>query len=340
MRPVLALVLTLTGCWKADPVALSADVIPYLPAAGTDAPGSLYRLTLPLQCPDGRDALAYAIVPDSASGPTRAALLLHSGAFDYVRDPLAADPLYGAHLHTPSRMDRDWAVRQAFATLGMYDAMVPAEDQTGAMAAALVDAGIAVLAPINCWGDMWHNDQDAANDVAVEHLDREGRAAAALSWRLLSEPGFAATQGISLPFQADTAHLYALGLGSGGQGVAELLHAGYTPAAILVDSYPDDLSPWWGTPELFAPIATGLDRLYPEGDSGVFSLSAAATIPPTWYLYSSQDDLLPSGAHTNAIAVLGPRQDAVVQDLELRAHVLTGSDPELAAEITAWLRSW
>lgn len=332
MRPVLALVLSLTACWNPDPAALNADAIPYSPAAGLEGDAALHRLELPLVCPDGLRARLYVALPEGSTGLVPTAVLYHGGALDYVRDADPVDPLFGDHLYSPSRLTRDWAVRQTASTLGIYEEQVPAEVHTGALAAALLDAGIAVVAPTNCWGDLWHNG-DLSPNAEDDGFSRRGGDAALLTWGLVE----GTETGVALPFSPDPAALYAIGLGEGGQAVAELVRAGSAPRAVILDSYGDDLSGWWDGTDLFAPLAGALDRIYP--DRALRPYSSAANWPPTYYLFAEQDDLLPPNAHAAFLAAAAGQQDVTVDRRILAAHVLSGADPDLAASLVTWLKA-
>lgn len=232
-----------------------------------DARIRTFETTLP--CPDGTKARFYLVYRSDLTEPAPAALVFHSGAFDYVLDPSATpeDPLYGATWRAESRLDRDWSDRMVWATLGMYPDVVDAsEDNQGALPAALIDAGIVQLVPGNCWADLWHNEasfQD--NDFAYENFNRNGRTFAWWMVRMLYEDGFAANMGIELPVEL-SGELYLAGLGDGGRAAVELLtHDGLPPVSgLLLDSTPDLLSPY------LDPIAEldfereGIERIFPN----------------------------------------------------------------------------
>ena len=56
------------------------------------------------------------------------------------------------------------------------DTIDPSENNTGALATALLDANVVQLYPANCWGDLWHNQADETdNNYDLESFNRSGR---------------------------------------------------------------------------------------------------------------------------------------------------------------------
>ena len=51
-----------------------------------------------------------------------AAVIYHSGSFDYVVSPIPGSPTDGARLQDVSRLEAPWGIRTAFATLGRKSA--------------------------------------------------------------------------------------------------------------------------------------------------------------------------------------------------------------------------
>lgn len=342
--PVIATV-GLAGCWKTDLAELPTAEVDFSPAANPAVQGWLVReFETAALCPDGLPASVFAVYPSAPAGPVPVALVLHSGAFDYVLDPPSSDPLGGVHLRDPERLDHDWSVRKVYATLGMYDDNDPIEDHLGALAATFAVNGVAMVLPANCWGDWWHNQRDAAdNDFAADQFYREGRLAAAFGWQVATDAAFAGANGVAIPATFDADRAYLVGLGEGGRGVAELLHGGLAdPAAIVVDSTTDDLGPYYAAPDLYAETVAGLDRVFvggePEADAT--ALAAVADLPPMAFLYSDLDAAVPAGANDGILGVLAAR-DAQGNDLVVNTgvtkHVFTASDAVLSQQVADWL---
>lgn len=341
MRWSLGLLILTAGCFgPEDPATLPVDAVPFDPAIGAPEGWVVTPYELPLACPNGEWSSLYVVAPDvPTAAPLPVAVVFHSGSFDYVRVPDAADPLAGPHFRETDKLTRDWAVRRVFATLGMYPSDDPIEPHNGALPAALVEAGIPIVLPANCWGDHWHDYQGIAeNDYGADLFSRNGRAAAEWSWRALTDPTFAVDQGIELPITVDATQLYAIGQGEGGRAVGELLWAGYTPAGVAVDSVPEDLRVYWGNEALYADVVAGLERVFPTGadETPIGALSWAVPPAKTAYLYSSQDDVLPVGIHDHAVATLTAGTHWV-DDSQDRVHVRTAADLELSRQLVTYL---
>jgi len=264
-------ILTLLGCFKPyeELPVLDFDEVPFDNGLVESADARVRTFSTGLPCPDGARARFHLVYRADTTAPVPVALVFHSGAFDYVLNPDARqdDPIYGATWRADSRLDRDWADKMVWETLGMYPEVVePAEDNQGALPAALVDAGIAQLYPGNCWGDLWHDEEGYQdNDFSYENMARNGRTFAWWMVRILFEEGFAESQGIELPI-ALSGDLYLAGLGDGGRGAVELLtHDGLPPVSgILLDSTPDIMSPYLDPIAELTHEAEGIRRIWPE----------------------------------------------------------------------------
>lgn len=306
--PILLLSVALTGCWKDEYAVLPANIVEFAPEAGPVEPGWLVEpILIPgLLCPDGVTARFHVVYPEAAigGGPLPAATIYPTGAFDFVFAADPAAPFDGAHFAEPTRLTSEWAVRQTFVTLGMYPNQDALETQSGALPLALVEQGIVLLIPGNCWGDLWHNAPGLAdNDYEQDFFFRNGRVGADWGHRLLADPTFGALFGIELPVAIDPAQTYAVGLGSGGRAVAEMLQITnrdgtrtFSPAGVLVDSSYDDLRFVYEDPTLYGNTVAGLDRIHPDGVSGTFSGSMFAIDAwpeRTGYLFSEAHPTIP-----------------------------------------------
>lgn len=336
------LILGLCGCWKLDPAELPESVVAFDPLIGGPEGWVVEEIGTDNVCPDGNTAPFYVVYPETSAAPLPVAVILHSGAFDYAVQPPATDPLAGPHFQPESRLERDWAVRQAFAMLGMYAETDPKEDHFGALAAALANANIAMIVPTNCWGDWWHNKSGVqGNDFATDRFERNGLFAAEWAYRMASEPGFPSANRVELPVQLDNTQVYLIGLGEGGRGVGELLALGVTqpPKAILVDSSSDSLAPFYADPTLYDPVIQGLNRIFPTGtaETTEASLASVPMLPRAAYLYSSLDTEIPAGAHDAAITRISGNAQNWIYDAGVSKHVLLGSDAALAGQAVTWL---
>ncbi len=317
-RTQLALLLPLAaiGCWKEEYAELPLQTVAFEPEAGPVEAGWVVEpVLLPgLLCPDNETARMHIVYPEEARidtttgtvapGPAfPAAVLYPSGSFDFVFAPDPGDPFAGAHFATPERLTVDWSTRQAFTTLGMYPNQDALETHAGAMALALVEQGIVVLVPGNCWGDLWHNAPGLANnDFDQDYFFRIGRTSADWGFRLLADPTFGPLFNISLPVNIDPARTYAVGLGSGGRAVAEMLSLTsrdgtptFSPAGVLVDSSYDDLRFYYEDPTLYDTTVAGLERIHLDGVDETLSGSFFATNHPdrVGYLFSTAHPTLP-----------------------------------------------
>ena len=346
--------LAASGCWKTELAELPSSAVAFAPAdIAVPAGWVVEPIESTLTCPDGGKSTYYVVYPKGTTTPLPAAVIYHPGAFDYVFAPDPAAPLDGAHYANPPRLSRDWSVRQVFVTLGMIPADTEAEAQSGALPAALANAGIAMILPGNCWGDWWHNLQGSAENQFVDpngdFFFRNGRASAEWGYRFLVDPGFAAGQQVILPFPVDTARVYAIGLGSGGRAVGELLTVDgpdedtlpdLTPTGVLVDSLAEDFGPWYADPAKHAGIVAGLDRIFPGGEetTDAGSLFAAPALPErTLYAFDPADPAIPPGAHGRIMARLDAEGGVVWPVEAVTRPVTNGADPAIAQAAVAYL---
>lgn len=324
--------LVLAGCWKVDRAVIEAGAVDFSPSGVTVQGWTVRESPIDLECPDGRPARLVLVHPVRPDGPVPTALLFHSGSFDFVQDPTPGSPLEGEHFARPDRLEMPWAVRQAYATLGMFPTQTVGEVHDGSLPAALVDAGVAVIVPTNCWGDWWHNASGASdNDFEADLFFRNGRSLADFAWQLAEDPSFGPNVGAELSFEPDPDALYAIGLGEGGRAVGELLHLGHVPRAVAVDSLLEDLST--------AQPATieGLMRVFPDGDLARGAVNSAPELPPTAWIHSPIDPVLPAGSQDLVLARLAQSDVHLRIDGTTATHVLSNRDPELADQVVDFL---
>jgi hypothetical protein len=343
---VLAL---LQGCWKplSDEAALDFSALPYQAdgLVATDAIVSAHETSL--ACPDGEAARFFLAWKESAPTPAPLAVVLHSGAFDFVYEPDPAAPLDGDHYQGSSRLTRTWSSSKAWETFGLTAQPVdPSEQNSGALVAALVDQGALVMVPGNCWGDLWRNEEAVQDgDYQTDGFDRNGRAMAWWMIRLIGDGGFASNQDFAPPIQANIAQLYLLGLGDGGRGVAELMRQPQLPAVagVLVDGSPDRAQAFLDDPQ-WADEAEGLARIYPgealddvDGTS-IAALAEEGELPErTAFIWSDGDPRLPQEAIEPTAALLEDLGIGWVHNTRAARHVATNSDPALAAQAVSYL---
>jgi hypothetical protein len=299
-------------------------------------------------CPDGEPAQVFSVYRESWSGPRAAAVLLHSGPFDYVLEPKAGNPLGGTGLYGTSRLTRVWSVAKSWETLGVNPTPIDAdESNSGALIAALVDAGVAVIIPGNCWGDLWHNVAgEVDNDLEIDLFQRDGLGLASATVRSLVDATLVSETGIQIPVDVDDEQLYLIGLGEGGRGVGELLARSDTPdiVGVLVDSSPDALSFWADDDTAFAEEADGLARIFGEDglvdldDNSLLTAIGGGQAPDrTAVIWSSIDPQLPAGMIAPTAAMAQGLPQSWVLNTTLPQHVQLNDDPVLAAIAANWL---
>jgi hypothetical protein len=327
------------GCWKDDYAEIPEGVLAFQPEGDAPLGWVVAPFEIDLECPDGAPAKFHLLYPEDADAtPGPLAVLYHGGSLDYVFAPDPNDPLAGTHYANPSRLTSEWATREVFSTLGMYPDQSPLPVNTGALPVALVERGVPVLLPANCWGDLWASKSGGAdNDFVQDFFFRQGRAAAEWAYRSAVDPVFAGALGIELPIVADPAQTYVIGLLEGGRGVAELLSidndadgtADYHPAAVLVDSSPDDLGPFYENPALFSATVEGLSRIFPEatGDLTSGSLASAPLPARVGYVYPTLDARWPDETHLAAVERLSAVPGSWVHAEPTGTGFLNGGGP-------------
>jgi hypothetical protein len=348
----LPLVPLLAGCWKEGLAELPPNIANFEPAAGRAEDGWLVEpLQIPgLICPDGELATFFLLYHQSHVGgePVAAATLYHAGAFDYVFAPEPSSPLDGTHFATPERLTSTWATRQVFATLGMYPDQDVAGADGGSVALALTEQDVAVMLPANCWGDLWHNAPGLANNnFDQDFFYRNGASAADWGYRLLADPTFGAFFGVELPISIDAERTYAIGLGSGGRGVGEMLALRdrdgaptFAPVGVVVDSSHDDLRFFFDDPTLYGPVAAGLARIFPTGrdESVPASLAASPSRPARFgYVFSDVDPVLPQQTFAATAASIGTSGWLYVDDRPAHGVLNRADSVELARQAVSFL---
>jgi hypothetical protein len=231
----------------------------------------------------------------------------------------------------------------------MYPQIESTENNTGALPAALVEAGVVAFYPINCWGDLWHNTEIRTNDQAAEFFPRWGGTFASWMSRLAQEPEFAALQGVEFDFEISDAGLHLIGLGDGARGIISILKGENVPtiAGIFVDSPVDDLS-YWAEDSVFSEEATGLSRIFNYTDS-----------PPDWnswtlralvnqghadgakvaMAYSETDPRVPypEASFKNMIVSINAHAQGLLLASASPSHVLSNQDPVMARQVVNFL---
>lgn len=328
MRVLLLPLLSLAGCFTPAVPALSVEELSYS-TEYTQSPDIVLRpFTYDgLLCPDGSSATFYAVYRTGLTGPAPLVIAFHGGAFDYVKSPVAEDPLYGQHYADDDRLTGDWANRRVFQTLGLLTPD-PTEVSLGTLPAALAEAGAVTLYPANCWGDLWHNEFGYERNAEEEYISRNGRALAWAMVALNSDDADTATHwreafGFdAIPVPVDTG-IHMVGIGEGGRGIMEVLRREQLVASLegassalptvrgmLVDSLMDNLSPVVRDYAAYPGLNDGFARIYPDdysGNIGWWSLAnyldrtgLEGTLQVYW---SSNDPQVPAGTMASLEAV-------------------------------------
>ncbi|MBJ95456.1 MAG: hypothetical protein CMP23_13420 [Rickettsiales bacterium] len=243
---ILTILLLCWGCWIEDdlePTTITGIdfVTPHVSAGNAslhvmEATGYL--------CPDGANSQLYAVTPNSIDGPFPVALLFHDEVLDYVT-------LDGSNFAMDNRLRAPWAIEQVRRSLGLSNPSTGPGLGEGAWAAALLEAGFAVIAPGNCWGDLWHG--RGRNSIAEEGFMRLGASLADDSLRIAAEQ-----------LDIDENFVIAVGLGEGGRAFTELIHAGVDLKAAAIDSTPDLLEALLDQPMINAEYIVGLTHIYSD----------------------------------------------------------------------------
>ena len=79
--------LVLAGCWKDQYSEIPADVLRFQPPVEAPLDWLLAPIDVNLKCPDGTNTRFYLLYPESSAAdgtPLPAAVLYHSGSFDFV----------------------------------------------------------------------------------------------------------------------------------------------------------------------------------------------------------------------------------------------------------------
>jgi hypothetical protein len=329
---------------------LDTSVVPYESPYLDRDDVNIHRFSSTLTCPGGEPAEFFVVASDDTAPDAPAAVVMHSGAFDYVLERSDEGPLAGPHYHAESRLSAEFGVAKVYETLGLQiDEIDPAEHNKGTLTAALADLGAVQFIPANCWGDLWHNEEGIQyNDVDVDGFARNGLTFAWWMVRVATDPDFALSQGVELDLSWSGDDLMLIGLGEGGRGVVELLgHADMPPVSgALIDSSPDELSALLADPAAFSDEIEGLSRIFAGDDLGRVSDWSVATLldevpwaTHTAYLWSDGNPRLPEASMaTGASALIGAPGAWVVNTHE-PVHVISNSDPTRAGEIVEFLRT-
>ena len=303
-------------------------------------------------CPDGEPARIYAVYSESAAADAPVAVVLHSGAFDFIVSyEDGQEPLEGRHYRNESRLERSWSLAKVWETLGLLSTSVdPGENNLGTLPVSMVNAGWVQLYPANCWGDLWHFDAvHAPNDADREGFARDGLGLALTATRVVTEPGFAGSVGIEIPVQIDPSQLYLVGLGDGGRGVAELIAhpelQDATIAGVLVDSVPDLASAYVNDPASWFDELEGMEVIYgeslyasPDAGSLLAQYEAGLINAPMGLIWSRLDNNVPLEATAPLARVLSDAgaPDIVVEN-QSAGHIFVNSDPVLSDAMVGWL---
>jgi hypothetical protein len=372
---ILAIPALLAGCWKLDVTEMDGSVVAFTPDVGAPEGWVVESFDMELTCPDGDKSRFYLVYPtEAADAPVGArpalplAILFHSGAFDYVFLPTADEPIDGQSYQeslrdgATNRLTSRWGVTQAFTTLGLYPNYNANEIHAGTLPAALATKGIAVMIPVNCWGDYWHNRSSLAeNNFDADFFFRNGRTAAEFAW-LHATTTFPPSNPVELPIDIDTERVYLVGLGEGARAVSELLSTrvltdetpapfAYVPAAVVFDSPVDDLRPYLldGASADYAAIRSGLSRIFPgslsdDGRNNVMPGSLAwaplNNIPDrTGWITSANDSYIPEEANDLALTRLEERAPEELWRYEAvaPAHVVSNGDVGVAKAVADFL---
>ncbi len=344
---MIVLSLLLAGCFSlpSDIAQLDTRAIPFDNEHVTTEGVVIESFETDLPCPDGEPSRFQMVYQPGTTAPAPVAIVMHSGAFDYVMEAGSGGPLSGPHYHSKSRLNPDFGTQKVWETLGLQiDDVDPAENNKGTLPAALANRGFVQIHPGNCWGDLWHNEEGVQyNDMARDGFERNGRTMAWWMVRIATDPDFARTREVELPVPIDPSQLYLFGLGVGGRGVLEMLTHESIPSisGALVDSMPDNLGAYTSQPDVFEEEIEGISRIFGEEVLPTIGEKSFASLPPLperlVYLWSSGDPQLPSAAAVPAANALSGEIGVQVMQQTTQDHVLSNSDIDLANSVLDYL---
>ena len=249
-------------------------------------------------CPDGAESQVYVVTPNAAPGPHPVALLFHSRALNYV-------DLSGEYYAGTNRLNASWAIEEVRRSLGLETGRGDPALGEGAWTAALLEAGFAVAAPANCWGDLWHG--RGRNSIEREGFMRLGASLADDTIRIAGESA-----------DLDEDFVIAVGLGEGGRAITELALAGFPLLALAVDSSPDLLEPLLDQPMTNADYIVGLTHIYSDE---VGHLNEAVDQVAALRTFTRRDSLV-----------------HLVEDLQIRSPIVyafSPTDPRISSLLAA-----
>jgi len=244
---VLASVLLVSaGCWLEEDLGETEfSGIPFVTPLVVRGNASLQIIEASgYACPDGQTSQVYLVTPDNGAAVHPLALLYHSRSFDYI-------DVAGQHFASHDRLSASWAIGEVRRSLGLETSFGDPSLGDGAWVAALLEAGFAIAAPANCWGDLWHG--RGKNSLVEEGFLRLGGHLADDTTRIAAEAA-----------AIDEDFVIAVGLGEGGRAVTELALANVSLRGVVIDSSPDLLTPITEQPMLNAAYIVGLTKIYDD----------------------------------------------------------------------------
>lgn len=334
-RISLCILCIASGCWKPPLNSLPDSELNFHPFSGDLFENWIVEtIDMPLICPDGALNTLTLVRPTGDITPNGTAIVFHPTSFDFGYVEMGAKKTF----QDPVSLSRDWALRRVYSTLGMYQDGIGTGTMDGSIPQALVEQNIQLVLPGNCWGDLWHNGGDQANDVALDGFNRLGFDAVQWTLSVTTDATFAAEVGIiDAALWVTNGPLYGIGLAEGGRAVGEVLTSSVPFDGILIDSSPDNPNGFNTDPSTYAQWLEGLERIFPDdADWTEASLGRVPALPPrVSYLYSSLDPVFPVNVHESAVSRLTSEQDALVIDTNERTHIQAGDTLSLAREAVA-----
>ena len=369
-------VLVLTGCWKLDDPLVDYASVAFGNSHVATSTFVVEGFSTGLECPNGDEAYFYAVYDPNVTEEQAVAVVYHSGAFDYVLNPVAGAPMAGPHYAGDSRMSGEWSIGRAWMTLGMTSDQDSTENHTGALPAQLVREGVVTLLPANCWGDLWHNEQGyTENDWSTEGFQRNGRTLAYWMVRMVNDAGWRQDKGFDFGVDLDPDQLYLIGLGDGGRAVTEVLLRGcdyedsdgdgeiaagewdggndWAPAGVMIDSTPDNLTIYTEDPSLYTQEIVGLRRIFVQDEDAIDDYDVLDDLSLRYaikrimddddlpgrsvVLWSSADTQLPDDGIKELVNYFADDDSALVIDTEQTGHVFSNADSALAEEALDFL---
>lgn len=373
------MLLSLIACWAGEDAFPPIDVaeLNFDHALLEVVPIPVERFSTGLMCPDDQVAEMFLLRPEMPTTEaetmlSQLAIIFPSNSFSKAIQADATEqntdedtglvdlPSSSISTELQKSLTKARANARVWQLLNIGDqALETGVNDQGTLIAMLANAGVAMLIPTNCWGDLWHNAPDTNPNAISEEITRQGRSMARLATRLPSDVTSQETLGVQDLFAGiDSANIHWVGLGDGGRAPIELMLEGSTPSGGLAfDSTPADWNSYVSssahedTTELLMALTNSSTPESLTQSLTAMSMSGLDTFPnKTAWIWSNGDSFVPlpaliSGAQTitnwsevnfESAPVVG-EPGAWITDRSLTGTVFSNADASLSSQLVSYL---